>query len=134
VVWTLFSGEEPHVEHAEQLHGWVRAGSAAGGTLFPSVMALALLGAWYWRRREASAWLSILLLVPIVGFLFANVSGPYDAVRYLNGEHPAHMATLGEYLGYGRFGTALVCASPLVLTIAVYWLLLGEARRVRPRP
>jgi hypothetical protein len=94
-------------------------------------VALALLGVWYWRRREASAWISILLLVPVCGFLFANVSGPYDAIRYLNGVHPGHMATLGEYLGYGRIATALLCASPLAVTIAVYWLLLGEARRVR---
>jgi hypothetical protein len=133
VVWTVFSGEEPHVEYAVAQTGGVRAGSAAGGTLFPSVVALVLLGVWYWRRRDASAWTSILLLVPVVGFLFANVSGPYDALRYLSGQHPGHMATLGEYLGCGRIGTALLCASPLVLTIAVYWLLVGELRRARPR-
>jgi hypothetical protein len=44
-----------------------------------------------------------------VGFLFANVPGPGDAVRYLSGTHPGHMATLGEYL-----------------------LLVGELRRARP--
>jgi hypothetical protein len=131
VVWTIFSGEEPHVEYSEPLGGWVSAGSAAGGTLFPSVVALALLAIWYRKRRQHSAWTTILLLVPVVGFLFANVSGPWDAVRYLGGTHPAHMATLGEHLGLGPIGTAFLCAAPLGITVAVYGLLLGELRRAR---
>lgn len=128
VVWTIFSGEEPHVEFAVSLSGGVKAGMAAGGTLFPSVVALALLGAWYGRRREHSDWASILLLVPVVGFLFANVSGPIDAVRYLSGQHPGHMATVGEYLGLGLWGTALVCVAPIGITIGAYWFLARELR------
>jgi hypothetical protein len=95
------------------------------------VVALALLATWYWRRRQHSAWTTIFLLVPAVGFLFANIAGPWDAVRYLSGTHPGHMATLGEYLGLGRIGTALLCAAPFGITVAAYGLLLGELRRTR---
>ncbi len=133
VVWTIFSGEEPHVEFAEPLEGWVRAGMTAGGTLLPTVVALGLLTVWFGQRRKLSAWTSIALLVPAIGFLFANVSGPIDAVRYLSGDHPAHMATLGEHLGLGRAGTALLCAAPLGITIVVYWFLWRQLRRVLPK-
>jgi hypothetical protein len=74
---------------------------------------------------------SILLLVPAVGFLFANVSGLVDAVRYLSGDHPGHMATLGEYLGLGLGGTALLCAAPLALTLVAYGFLARELRGLR---
>ena len=69
--------------------------------------------------------------MPVVGFLFANVSGPINAIRYLSGAHPGHMATLGESLGYGRAGTALLCAAPIAITIAAYWFLMRELRRLR---
>ncbi len=131
VVWTVFSGEEPHVEFSEPLGPGLRAAMTAGGTLFPSVVALALLAIWYPGRRRHPDWLAILLLVPAVGFLFANVSGLGDAVRYLSGQHPGHMATLGEYLGFGLWATALLCAAPLALTLVVYRLLAGELRRRR---
>jgi hypothetical protein len=106
---------------------------AAGGTLFPSAVALALLAAWYPGRRRHSDWTAILLLVPALGFLFANVSGLVDAVRYLAGRHPGHLATLGEHLGLGPGGTALLCATPLALTVLAYSLVGGELRRLRAR-
>lgn len=132
VVWTILSGEEPHVEFPLVLNDGLRVGMTAGGTLFPSVVALALLGVWYGWCRDSSDWASILLLVPAVGFLFAHVSGPIDAIRYLNGDHPGHMATVGEYLDLGRWGTALLCASPILLTIGAYLFLARVLRRPRP--
>jgi hypothetical protein len=131
VVWTVFGGEEPHVEYRVTLGAGIRAGMSAGGTLFPSVVALGLLAIWYPGRRRHSDAMAILLLVPAVGFLFANVSGLVDAVRYLSGDHPGHMATLGEYLGLGLWGTALLCAAPLVLTLGAYGGLARELRRLR---
>ena len=127
--WTLFSGESPHVRYATQPTGWADAISDAGGTLLPTILAWLLLGAWFALRRRLSAYLSMLLAVPAVMFLFSNISGVIDAIRYLAGHHPGHMATIGDQLGLGAPGAVFFCLVPTLLTVLAYLLVYRSLRR-----
>lgn len=129
VAWTMFSGESPHVRYATPPTGWADAIADAGGTMLPTLVAWALLGAWFVLRRRLNAYLAILLVVPAVMFLLSNVAGLVDSVRYLAGDHPGHMATLGEQLGLGAPGAVFFCLLPPLLTALAYFLLFRALRK-----
>jgi hypothetical protein len=131
--WTMFSGESPHVRYATQPTGWADAITDAGGTLLPTILAWILLGAWFALRRRLNAYLSMLLLIPPVMWLFSNISGVIDAIRYLAGHHPGHMATTGEQLGLGAPGAVFFCLVPTLLTVLAYLLVYRALRRDRAK-
>jgi len=127
--WTLFSGESPHVRYATVPTGWADAISDAGGTLLPTIAAWLLLSAWFALRRRLNAYLSMLLVIPPLMWLFSNISGVIDSVRYLAGHHPGHMATMGEQLGLGAPGAVFFCLVPTLLTLLAYLLVYRALRR-----
>jgi len=119
VTWTIFSAEEPHVSY-----GYVpeiaRAWGWAGGFLFPTALALLLIGVWLVFADRCPRTLTLLLLTPSVIFLLCN----FGCVLELFGGQ-SHVRGLAFYYGIGKPGEYLLSAGLVLLSLAAYgavWL------------
>jgi hypothetical protein len=120
IVWTMFSGEEPHVSFSH-LPDTASPWMAAGGILFPTLVGLILVGFWITFSKQMSWYMSVLLVVPGLVFLFSNVACLLGVI-IRNPLRNGHMAALALHLGLQGVPKVLLTLSPLFITIIVYIL------------
>ncbi|HIJ65789.1 MAG TPA: hypothetical protein HPP77_07535 [Candidatus Hydrogenedentes bacterium] len=107
----------------------VRPWATAGGPLFPSGLALVLVGVWFAIAKRCSDIGSVLLLMPSVIFLFCNMGTLFE---YFEGG--GHMAGLASYYGMGRYGELFLSAALVSCSLFVYmviWLRCKSVKKTR---
>ncbi len=128
VVWTCLSGQEPHASFTSMPQN---AGPlmSAGGHIFPTMAALALLLIWRLLHNHASWYLSKALIAVAVLVLFSSLGCLFEL--YQN----THMDALAVGLGLNGFLRTVFSLSPLFVTIAAYiWLGMNFRREQQTPP
>jgi hypothetical protein len=122
VVWTVLSGEEPHVSFTTMPEGagpWM----SAGGPVVSTLAGVVLIAIWLACSRRMPWYLSICLVVPGVLFLFGNVGCIFELF-----DSGAHMNRLSAHLGLRGVARVLFELLPLLVSLVMYALV---ARRIR---
>lgn len=120
VVWSVLSGEGPHVSF-RSLPQTASPWMSAGGLLVPTAVGLILLGAWMAFSERVSWYLSVSLAVPGLLCLVGNLGCLFSVFEFDSLPYH-HMGALAWHFGLRGYLMVLFVLTPALLTILAYGL------------
>ncbi|MBN2270897.1 MAG: M50 family metallopeptidase [Sedimentisphaerales bacterium] len=116
VVWTVFSGGEPHVSFSS-MPEWAGPWMSAAGPILPTLVAVVLIAIWLMFSKRIPWYLGVCLVVPAVVFLFSNVGCVFELF-----DSGAHMNRLSSHLGLRGVVRVLFELLPLFVSLVMFGL------------
>jgi len=116
VVWTVFSGEDPHVLFSSMPEGagpWM----SAAGPILPTLVAVAMIAIWLVFSKRMRWFLGVCLVIPALVFLFANVGCVFELF-----DSGTHMNRLSSHLGLRGFVRVVFELLPLFVSLVMFGL------------
>jgi len=116
VVWTVLSGQEPHVSFSSMPEGagpWM----SAAGPILPTLVAVVLIAIWLVFSKRMPWYVGVCLVVPGLAFLFANLGCIFELF-----DSGAHMNRLSSHLGLKGFVRVVFELLPLFVSLVMFGL------------
>jgi len=124
VVWTVFSGEDPHVSFSSMPEGagpWM----SAAGPILPTLVAVVLIAIWLVFSKRMPWCVGACLVASGFAFLLANVGCVFELFG-----SGTHMNRLSSHLGLRGLVRVVFELLPLLVTVVMFTLFGCRLRRM----